>query len=1295
MMRPPRHVTPTRSSSTHARMTSSLDELAPGQRFAGLELRQRLGAGGAGTVFRAFDPVAQAEVALKILHPEACAHETSRVRFLREFRAIAKLKHPGCLSVLEEGRVGDLYYYTMELIQGGDLDAYRGSPMPVIIELLHQIASALAHIHSHRIVHRDLKPANILVEQRGGQPHIKLADFGIAKLMDLDHSMTRTGMIIGTVGYMAPEQIRGEEVDPRTDLYALGCIAHELCAGQPPFVHPKGIFEVLRGHLEVPAPSLRSRSPEAPEALDELVDRLLAKEPAARPQSALAVVDALSALRGQAPLEAQPTQERAPSFVFRPAMVGRARERAALLEAIERMHSQGSSAASKPPVAALLCAPAGMGKSRLIDALIKDLQVRHTRVISASVESDPDALFAPFGKIEALVAQALLHAPSAQDGADWGAETLQPGVSPQDLRAQRLHEALAASGQALALAPTDAYSPAALDPDRARRQRAQALVERLRELSLAQPVVLILEDLHQMKPGAMAYLKDMLLALMEPAARRFALVLTARPGQHRQQVAQMVPEDALTSVDLHPLSPDEIEALLGQMLGQAQDVSLLERLVSQVLAQTEGNPLFVQAYLQNIVEQRALKRTREGWTFEITKDTDSILPRSMAQVLTERLSMLDERTFAVLRAASAVGRVFDYALLRPLVEVSEGELLDALDEALRNWIIRSIPGPKHLDVYTFDHARFVDVLYEDMSPSRRRSLHERIGQVLEQRPDTSAQILAGHFARGEDATKARRYLTLAGQEALQAHDHALALTHFSAALELLDETIDEPRDVLLEAIADAHAALGQHEQAIATHQELAGCAPHELTTRARHQRKRARSLYLSGQTQEGILTFERALEDLGEPPWRARRRVTILAHTVLLFSFAWAFGALPRTPARSRAKALERALIHRDLTVLGYWVNLERSSLHQLIYMRLASRLDDPALLVDAYASHLIIASMTRRSRRFLSVLARAQALGSSIGDTLGLARLALFSAVAASFRAERARFTTQLERALSLSEQAADRFNLGFVLMSGGWSATLVGDLARSRALFERAVALGDALGSARVRADGLTGLGALMAMSDEPMEHIAQEVLQTGDALGVPAHQALGHELQGAHHFFRQEFERSAQCFERARTIYEQHRLFGTWGYMVGFEYAEALLCQVDARDGQITAQELQALRRNMRISYIALKSLPPFRGIYESMRGAFEARRGRAKKARALFARARAMRSDDPDHFLTGWMLQRIALELGRLGAKPAELEPLLDQYDQIFAAHPALGLRRWGERARQQLGIPAAARPERIP
>lgn len=252
-----------------------------------------LGAGAMGRVFRAFDLERSRDVAIKLLRAELVRDPMSVRRFRREFEAIAGIDHPGCVSVYAEGEHAQERYIVMEYVDGGDLDRMVGAPNAILLPLLAQVAEALACVHDHRIVHRDIKPANILLTS--GEPALsKLADFGVVKVLDeQDVKLTATGAVVGTIDYMAPEQLcEAAPPEPRSDLYSLGCVLYRLWTEQPLFLGPPR--ERLRRRLCEAAPRLRALAPRAPEALDELVARLLQRSPDDRPTSAREVADALA-----------------------------------------------------------------------------------------------------------------------------------------------------------------------------------------------------------------------------------------------------------------------------------------------------------------------------------------------------------------------------------------------------------------------------------------------------------------------------------------------------------------------------------------------------------------------------------------------------------------------------------------------------------------------------------------------------------------------------------------------------------------------------------------------------------------------------------------------------------------------------------------------------------------------------------------------------------------------------------------------------------------------------------------
>jgi len=256
-------------------------------------LEREIGRGGGARVFLARNE-AGTEVALKVLHPEL-AVTVAADRFLREVRLAGRLDHPSIATLLDSGERDWVVYYAMTYCPGPTLrealNRSRMLPPADVARVANDLLGALAHAHAQNIVHRDVKPENIVIS--GGRT--MLLDFGIAKAImeSASEHLTRSGVALGTCTYMSPEQIRGlREIDHRSDLYSLACVLFECLAGRPPFVHKvEGI--VLQKHLAEEPPPVESFRPETPAALAAAVARGLAKEPADRWPSALAMQEAL------------------------------------------------------------------------------------------------------------------------------------------------------------------------------------------------------------------------------------------------------------------------------------------------------------------------------------------------------------------------------------------------------------------------------------------------------------------------------------------------------------------------------------------------------------------------------------------------------------------------------------------------------------------------------------------------------------------------------------------------------------------------------------------------------------------------------------------------------------------------------------------------------------------------------------------------------------------------------------------------------------------------------------------
>ncbi len=1187
-------------------------------------LDEWLGSGASGEVYRALDRDDDRVVAIKLLRADRMSDLRQVHRFRREFRAIARIDHPGCLKVFAEGVHEGQRFIAMEYVAGGNVGRLVGAPSDVLLVVGARLAAALDCVHARRIVHRDLKPANVLLAP-GSPPSPKLADFGIATLPEDGAQLTESGAVLGTIDYLAPELLEGGEPDPRSDLYSLGCVLFELFAGHPPFRGTQ--FERLRARLDGAAPRLGSVARDLPDGLDDLVARLLAREKGDRPQRAADVARELSAIYRRtyggdgAEIDA-PHGDGVGGCLYRPPLVGRDAEREALLEAIDAARGAG------PARLVLVTGAAGAGKSALLEGTRRVLDARGVHAATIR-ERDASAPFAPLSHALALVERELGVAADA------------PSPPPVPARAD--------------------------DGAAAHRQLARLLAARLRELQREKPLVLMLEDLHDAGPGALDVLVELLAELARHGGDRPVVVATARPAGRAAMDEAASGRIEVAELALEPLGAESVARIAAAMLATSPS-SLPDGLVAHLERACDGNPLLCQSALRAAVDRGDLRLSPSGWT--VAGELPGAMCAGVGAALYARLGALGAPARRVLGVASLCGGTFDVALLCAAAETGEHTVLDALDEALRASVVRPVTSTESGDLYRFEHVRLAEVLRDELDGDARARLHDAIGAALEARGDAPPGALALHFGSGTRPELGFRYLREAGRAAFAVGDHEKAADHLGRAAELAsapDTRIEsEDRLACLEMRADALVLSSRVGEGTSLLAELAAL-PASPAVRGRRLRKLGVALLRGGDLGSGLETLQRGLAVFRDRLPRGRFALGVrIAWDKLLELARRALRLRPRP----RADLEERALLHRELALMHRWIDVERSFAHLTAFTRLAHRLGLAAYLADAYAGASVLQAMLGWPSLAARSHERGRKLAIDSGDLYALSRLETVRGGIEALLAPRDGAAREhLDRGVELAERTGDRFLESFARSMRALGAAVLGQWRRAADDFASAERLAGELGVPWLEIDAACGRAALELLSGdlEKAEATARKVLGGDERLLLPAFELLATQILAVHGLCTGRYADAVRSFDHAAELAARHRLDGGWTLMSVLGHGEALLCLADSAGERAVPDLLPRLLRNARRAQRFLGFTPLRRRLSALLRGIHFARSGNELAAAALFSKVRESfpaTSHDP---IDLWLRARLAVESARLAgstrAARAELDELARRYEEL--------------------------------
>lgn len=627
------------------------------------------------------------------------------------------------------------------------------------LELAERLCDVLAYLHGEGMVHRDLKPDNVLVD-RDARP--VLLDFGL-----VTHATGRVGresfdevqtLGAGTAPYIAPEQILGELVDARADLYALGCILYEMVDGRPPFQGT--VAQVFKQHLFDKHAALREAHPWVPAALDELIDALLAKRPVERLGSASVVARRLAAIAGRAPLDRQGPTPR--PLLFRPPVAGRGAQLQTLRESLRASRGgQGQ--------LVFVGGPSGYGKTRLALEIAREAAASGKLLVTGECVAQGGRPLQPLRRLLQSVAERCVSKGSK--------ETTRLGAGAR---------VLAAYEPSLSGIPgiDELPDPPPLSGREARQRVFDMLWSTMELLAEGEGLVMFLDDLH--------WADELTLGFLAHVAERFAsgrqlpalLVSTYRDDEAPEELGALAALPNATALRVDKLDEAAVAEIVAGCLGQPKPPKDLAGFVGE---HATGNPFFVTEYVRAAVEAGALEPRHEtsAELWRELPDKVSLLPKGPRELLMLRMRGVTGVLRDVAEAAAVLGAECDLATLRRSVGLSNAEVFDAVDELRRRQIVDDAPGERLQIV----HDKLAAFLVESVPDKERAARHGRAARAIEAtRGDQvaeSADALAYHYAAAGEPAAAVEHLLSAGDQARALYATKDAVRRYQRAAELL------------------------------------------------------------------------------------------------------------------------------------------------------------------------------------------------------------------------------------------------------------------------------------------------------------------------------------------------------------------------------------------------------------------------------------------------------------------------------------------------------------------------------
>jgi signal transduction histidine kinase/tetratricopeptide (TPR) repeat protein/tRNA A-37 threonylcarbamoyl transferase component Bud32 len=768
---------------------------------------KQLGEGGMSQVFEAHDQQKNLNVAIKLMKKNLTStFIDDLIRFRREIEVISTLNHPNIIEVYGQYEYEAAPFIVMELLAGNNLSKLlkkrAGFSTGEIIGVITQLAEALNYVHNRGIIHRDLKPSNIFINDWG---QLKLLDFGVALVMELS-AIREEKMVAGTFGYMSPEAtgILDKRIDERSDLYSLGVIFYHLLTGEPPFKGTE-LNQLLHQQVAlIPTRPGKSKT-NIPGILDEIVLKLLHKDPDLRYQSAKGLLADLDRFRqGETEFEVGATDQKL-KLTYQTRLVGREAE-------IKKVERRFDEAMKEKGSLCLITGEAGIGKSRLVEEIKGYVYEKNGLFIRGRClnyenkfpyQPFKDAIDEFVNKLmylnKDIVAQKIARIKNSISDLSGIVANLNP-------RIEKLF------GEMKKLVP--------LEPERENQRSLLVLSDFFCSLAdQNQACVLFLDDLQWADESSL----NLLIEILGKVSNSNLLVLGTyrndeiRPGHKIELIKALVVEKNYHFEDiiLKPLDYSHITCLIKNILGTNKGN---KELSDYILKKSNGNPFFAINIIRELVETKVIQWDEGIWKEDIQRLNEIPVSNSLIDIILRRIKNLSKEQQELLRKAAVIGREFEIDLLYRLTTLNKTKVVNMIDDFIALQLLEH--SMEHGRVL-FVHDRIRDAFYHTLTEKNKRKIHLQIALAIESMNqdhlDKFTYELAYHYVESGDQENALKYVIPAATKAQQSYANEEAIRFYQIGIELLEQKNEKTNPKWLSAneeLAKIYLTIGKNDEAI-------------------------------------------------------------------------------------------------------------------------------------------------------------------------------------------------------------------------------------------------------------------------------------------------------------------------------------------------------------------------------------------------------------------------------------------------------------------------------------------------